>query len=93
MTENHWKILLGIHINNFNRFASESKLIIFADEVYQENIYAENKKFTSIRKVYKDLKLESEIYSFHSISKGITGECGLRGGYMEITTPIDSQVQ
>ncbi|KAM3140332.1 hypothetical protein pb186bvf_007492 [Paramecium bursaria] len=69
------------------------KLIIFADEVYQENVYAENKKFTSIRKVYKDLNLENEIYSFHSISKGITGECGLRGGYMEITAPINAQVQ
>ena len=24
-----------------------------------------------------------ELASFHSVSKGITGECGLRGGYVE----------
>jgi aspartate/methionine/tyrosine aminotransferase len=27
----------------------------------------------------------TELFSFHSISKGITGECGLRGGYVEIS--------
>lgn len=27
---------------------------------------------------------EVEMISFHSISKGLMGECGLRGGYMEI---------
>lgn len=25
---------------------------------------------------------EAELFSFHSISKGITGECGFRGGYV-----------
>jgi alanine transaminase len=39
------------------------------------------------------LNLDSEIYSFHSISKGINGECGLRGGYMEITSKLDSKVK
>lgn len=52
----------------------------------------ENKKFISFRKVALELNLNVEIYSFHSISKGITGECGLRGGYMEITTKVDPDV-
>lgn len=26
----------------------------------------------------------TELVSFHSTSKGFTGECGLRGGYMEL---------
>lgn len=26
-----------------------------------------------------------EVFSFHSTSKGILGECGFRGGYMEMT--------
>lgn len=26
---------------------------------------------------------EVEIISYHSVSKGLQGECGLRGGYME----------
>ncbi|CAD8209384.1 unnamed protein product [Paramecium octaurelia] len=74
------------------QFAAQKKIVIFADEVYQENIYVENKKFISFRKVALELNANVEIYSFHSISKGITGECGLRGGYMEITTKIDPDV-
>jgi alanine transaminase len=27
-----------------------------------------------------------ELISFHSVSKGITGECGLRGGYFEMSS-------
>jgi alanine transaminase len=26
-----------------------------------------------------------ELFSFHSISKGVVGECGRRGGYFECT--------
>jgi alanine transaminase len=52
--------------------------VIIADEVYQENIYTQFKKFISFRKIALELSIDSEIYSFHSISKGITGECGLR---------------
>jgi len=26
-----------------------------------------------------------KLASFHSLSKGIFGECGIRGGYMELT--------
>lgn len=26
-----------------------------------------------------------ELISFHTVSKGVYGECGLRGGYMELT--------
>ncbi|CAK89418.1 unnamed protein product (macronuclear) [Paramecium tetraurelia] len=74
------------------KFAADKKITIFADEVYQENIYDPKKKFISFRKVANELNLDVEIYSFHSISKGITGECGLRGGYMEITSKIDSEV-
>lgn len=32
-------------------FAYSKKLAVIADEVYQENIYTENKKFISLRKV------------------------------------------
>jgi alanine transaminase len=27
---------------------------------------------------------EVELFSFHSVSKGIIGECGFRGGYFEM---------
>jgi len=34
---------------------------------------------------------ETELFSFHSTSKGLLGECGFRGGYMELTN-IDHKV-
>jgi len=33
-----------------------------------------------------------ELYSFHSTSKGLLGECGLRGGYVEMCN-IDENVK
>ena len=61
--------------------------MIFADEVYQDNIYAENKKFISFKKVRSEMPFpynKIELFSFHSTSKGLLGECGLRGGYFEM---------
>lgn len=59
-----------------------------ADEVYQENIYKEGAEFVSIRKTLHDMgepyASEVELVSMHSTSKGLTGECGLRGGYFEV---------
>ena len=69
------------------RFCVKHKLAIFADEVYQDNIYVENKKFVSFRKAALDMGEEAkdvQIFSFHSTSKGFMGECGRRGGYMHI---------
>lgn len=60
--------------------------------MYQENIYVD-KKFNSFKKVLNDLgepfKSQVELVSFHSVSKGVMGECGLRGGYFEYCN-IDS---
>ncbi|TMW68812.1 hypothetical protein Poli38472_006280 [Pythium oligandrum] len=69
------------------KFCQRENLVILADEVYQENVYAAGKKFVSFRKVLKDMGPsfnDVELISFHSISKGFTGECGRRGGYMEL---------
>lgn len=84
-----------LSLDNLKRiveFAESNRLVILADEVYQDNIYSEVKKFHSFRKVVKDLRLETELFSFHSLSKGFYGECGLRGGYMELNN-IDRAVQ
>lgn len=55
------------------RFAHEKKLVIIADEVYQENIYAEGKKFVSFKEVLRSLPApicdDVELASFHSCSK------------------------
>ena len=52
---------------------------IMADEVYQENVWAANKSFTSFRKVALDNEMrDAVVFSLHSISKGFMGECGHR---------------
>ena len=69
------------------KFCHKEDLILIADEVYQENIYIEGKKFTSFRKVLLDMGEEYndvQLFSCHSISKGFFGECGQRGGYFEL---------
>jgi len=68
-------------------FCAEEGLLLLADEVYQANIYAEGKTFTSFKKVVRDAGFAPDqfpIVSFQSTSKGYYGECGRRGGYMEI---------
>ena len=67
------------------RFARTNGLAVFADEVYQENVYGEFNRFTSFAKVMHDLhETTVPLFSFHSISKGFLGECGHRGGYVEL---------
>merc|ERR1712216_1058282 len=67
-------------------------LVLAADEVYQENVYGDAPPFISFKKIVRDLNSKIPLVSFHSISKGFTGECGLRGGYFELTN-IDTAVK
>lgn len=58
-------------------------LSIIADEVYQENTYGgEWHSFSSVLGT-RDIPL----FSLHSVSKGFYGECGHRGGYLEVRNP------
>ena len=82
-------------------FCQREGLLLLADEVYQENIYDASRPFTSFKKVLRDMEAGAgakagalQLVSFHSISKGFTGECGLRGGYFETTNiPEDTKAQ
>eukprot|EP00949_MAST-11_sp_MAST-11-sp1_P000851 g851.t1 len=74
------------------QFCDEEGLVLMADEVYQENIWSAEKKFTSFKKVVRDMASNVELFSFHSVSKGFLGECGRRGGYVELTN-IDEGVK
>jgi alanine transaminase len=71
----------------------DENIILMADEVYQTNIYKKGAEFLSFRKVAYEMGVLDvsddsssglQLISFHSISKGFVGECGLRGGYFEI---------
>ncbi|PUZ72922.1 hypothetical protein GQ55_2G434400 [Panicum hallii var. hallii] len=69
-------------------FCKNEGLVLLADEVYQENIYVEDKQFHSFKKIARSLGYTDDdlpLVSFQSVSKGYYGECGKRGGYMEIT--------
>lgn len=70
------------------KFCAKHKLVLLADEVYQENVYDDGAEFYSAKKAAHESGLlekdEIELVSFHSTSKGVFGECGRRGGYMEL---------
>ena len=64
-------------------FAEENNIAIIADEVYQENLYGA--EFISFAKAIGERKIP--LFSLHSVSKGFYGECGQRGGYLEVRNP------
>lgn len=76
-------------------FAREHGLTILADEVYQDNIYRTGESFTSFAKAMAETNETGvSLFSFHSTSKGYLGECGQRGGYMEVrNVPADVMAQ
>ncbi|XP_030627910.1 alanine aminotransferase 1 [Chanos chanos] len=69
-------------------FAAEHKLLLLVDEKYQESVFGEGSEFVSYKKVLAEIgppySLTVELASFHSLSNGIMGECGLRAGYVEL---------
>jgi alanine transaminase len=79
-------------IKSVIELAAEENLVVLADEVYQTNVF--EGEFTSFKKGLRDLqsgprnkdgKFDNvELASLHSISKGMVGECGHRGGYYEM---------
>ncbi|XP_077470494.1 alanine aminotransferase 2-like isoform X1 [Stigmatopora argus] len=83
-------------IEDVIRFAAKERLLLMADEVYQDNVYADGCHFHSFKKVLFEMGAEYsntvELASFHSTSKCYMGECGFRGGYMEIIN-MDEEVK
>jgi len=72
------------------RFAVKHRLAIIADEVYQENIYGEGLRFISFARTMHEMGIEDlTLFTLHSVSKGFLGECGHRGGYLEIRNVPD----
>lgn len=72
------------------RFAKKHGLAILADEVYQENVYGKKLKFCSFARVLHEMgEHDVTLFSFHSVSKGFLGECGHRGGYLEVRNMPD----
>merc|ERR1711994_233833 len=81
------QVLSRANIEMVLKFALEKKLFVFADEVYQHNVYAEGSEFHSFKKVMTEMGSpysSMEVASFVTCSKGYMGECGIRGGYAEV---------
>lgn len=86
-------VMTHCDIQVITEFCAEHGIVLLADEVYQTNVYAEGAEFVSTKKVALDCRLKDlQLVSFHSTSKGLIGECGRRGGYMELHH-IDPYVQ
>ena len=68
------------------RFCADNGIVLLADEVYQRNVYDPDLEFISAKKVAIETPgcEHLQLISFHSTSKGLIGECGRRGGYMEL---------
>uniref|UniRef100_A0A3Q2CIR0 alanine transaminase n=1 Tax=Cyprinodon variegatus TaxID=28743 RepID=A0A3Q2CIR0_CYPVA len=70
------------------RFAAEKRLFLLADEVYQDCVFGEETEFVSYKRALAEmgspLSDTVELASFHTTSKGLMGECGLRAGYVEL---------
>jgi alanine transaminase len=89
-------VLNASNILDVAKFAAARGLLVIADEVYQSNIWDSSKQFVSFKKVAVEAGLldphRSEVArpgglqlaSLQSTSKGFVGECGRRGGYMEV---------
>lgn len=81
-------VLKPEEIESILTIAAEYGLVVIADEVYQENIF--DGEFNSFKKILVELQKKSKFYdnvqlcSLHSTSKGVSGECGQRAGYMEL---------
>ncbi|VDN02184.1 unnamed protein product [Thelazia callipaeda] len=81
------QVLSRDNVENIIKFSFKHGLFLLADEVYQDNIYEESSKFHSFKAVMTSMGepySRMELCSFHSCSKGYMGECGIRGGYVEV---------
>ncbi|KAK4792354.1 hypothetical protein SAY86_022789 [Trapa natans] len=77
------------NLRDILQFCYQENLVLLGDEVYQQNIYQDERPFISAKKVLMDMggpiSRELQLVSFHTVSKGYWGECGQRGGYFEMT--------
>ncbi|XP_046905739.1 alanine aminotransferase 2-like isoform X1 [Hypomesus transpacificus] len=77
------------------QFAAEEKLFLLVDEVYQDSVYGKGRDFVSYKRVLFEMGRQYsktvQMASFHSLSKSVLGECGLRAGYMELVN-VDPDV-
>uniref|UniRef100_A0A3Q3WUQ4 alanine transaminase n=1 Tax=Mola mola TaxID=94237 RepID=A0A3Q3WUQ4_MOLML len=69
-------------------FAATEGLVLLVEEVDQESVFGQDKEFFSYKQVLFEMGQKYsemvELISFNALSGAKMGECGLRGGYMEV---------
>lgn len=82
------QVLSKENIEEIIDICHKNNILIVADEVYQNNVYKKGVEFHSFRKILNTMPAKIrdnvELVSLNSVSKGLLGECGFRGGYMEV---------
>lgn len=71
------QVLTRDNIQDIIKFAQQNNLFVFADEVYQDNVYEKESKFHSFKKVLFEMGAPyntMELASFMSCSKGYMGK-------------------
>ena len=89
------QLLEAANVQEILAFAHRERLLLLADEVYADNVYVNDRRFESFRRVlHRDMppevQRELELVSLYSASKGLVSECGRRGGYMLLSPAITS---
>jgi aspartate/methionine/tyrosine aminotransferase len=79
-------VLSEKNLEDILKFCYENKMLVIADEVYQEITYT--KPFFPAKKIMHSLgepyRSKLELASLSSSAKSVMSECGLRGGYVEL---------
>ena len=88
------QVMTAAEIRDVLEVAGKHGVAVLADEVYQQNVFPgdEGRTFVSFRKVHHEMGSGVPLFSHHSTSKGLIGECGQRGGYMEMHA-VDDDTQ
>eukprot|EP00899_Mesostigma_viride_P025552 jgi/Mesvir1/6181/Mv00869-RA.1 len=81
------QVLPESNMREVAQLCADENIMLIADEVYQENVYAPGKRWVSFKKIVGDMGLlgRVQLASLHSTSKGFYGECGHRGGLLELS--------
>ncbi|XP_065186389.1 alanine aminotransferase 2-like [Sycon ciliatum] len=81
------QVLTKDNMKDVLHFCQKNNVFLLADEVYQDNVYNSDRRCYSFKTILNSMGDEFKDFqmaAFDSTSKGFLGECGFRGGFMEV---------
>ena len=89
-------VLTRPNIQKIIELCHKHSVLLVADEGFKENVYSRKRPFVSFRNVLNgmppQIRDSLEMFTLDTVSNGMCGESGLRGGYIE-THNIDPAVE